>query len=117
MSKEAASTGELSALHALVSRVLTKQLQLADGALDREFSEEQLTLLTAALGDTKNALGAAITFLKNNNITASVEDNNELRQLQTELAATRARGKQKLSQTDLVEAAALFETATGTGLQ
>lgn len=115
--KKPASTSVLGELHSLVASVLTKQLKLADGALSGELSAEQIEALTGALGETKVSIGAAIAFLKNNSITASVEDNDDLRELKDELARTRTRGKQRLSASDLEDAAKQFEQLTGGSLQ
>jgi hypothetical protein len=70
----AASDKDLGTLHSVVARVLKDQLEGEP---------------TAAV------LGAAITFLKNNNITATSE-NEELSALKDELAKKRASGRDAL---------------------
>ena len=52
---------------------------------------------------------AAITFLKNNNITADAESNAALSELSKQLAEKRKTQKGKLSPESLQEAAAVFE--------
>lgn len=81
----AASDKALGELHGLVARSLTSRLESGE--------------FTAA------ELGAAISFLKNNNITADATDNVELRALSDQLAARR---RKKVSQSTLDEAAEAF---------
>lgn len=71
-----ASDSELGALHATVAKVLTKAIEGDD--------------CSAAV------LSVAVTFLKNNNITASPTDNAELADLNKKLAQRRAQGKERL---------------------
>ncbi len=71
-----ASDKELGALHATVAKVLTQAIS----------GEE----CSAAV------LSVAVTFLKNNNITASPTDNAELAELNKQLAQRRAQGKERL---------------------
>lgn len=85
MAKNAASEGALGELHATVAKVLTNAIQ----------SEE----VNAAM------LGAAITFLKNNNITANAEHNAELGELARALADKRKAGKERLSDFRMAEEA------------
>lgn len=81
----AASDKALGELHGLVARSLTARLEGGE--------------FTAA------ELGAAISFLKNNNITADATDNVELRALGDQLAARR---RKKIPQNVLDEAAEAF---------
>lgn len=81
----AATDKALGELHATVARVLTSAIS----------SEE---VPSAAV------LSAAITFLKNNNITASPTDNAELAELNRKLVERRKEGKDNLrSQLDQVD--------------
>ncbi len=113
--KKPASTEVLGGLHSLVARVLTKQLKLADDALAGELTPEQIEVLTDVLSDTKVAIGAAISFLKNNNITASPEKSAALRELEDELSKKRAAGKGRLTPAQMEEAAQAFAAMTGEG--
>lgn len=111
-----ASTDVLGALHSLVASVLTKQLKLADGALAGELTPEQIEALEGVLSDTKVSIGAAISFLKNNNITASIEKSNELRELEETLSKKREAGKGRLTPAQMAEAAEAFAALTGDGM-
>ena len=86
----AASDIQLGELHGLVARSLTARLEGGE--------------FTAA------ELGAAISFLKNNGITADASDNAELKALGETLAARR---KKKLPQAMLDEASAAFADVQG----
>jgi hypothetical protein len=86
----AASDLQLGELHGLVARSLTARLEGGE--------------FTAA------ELGAAISFLKNNNITADASDNAELKELSATLAARR---RKKLPQAALDEASRVFEELQG----
>ena len=98
----AASDKVLGNLHAAVANALTEQVA---GVTETDAEgNEKLVRASPAL------LGAAITFLKNNNITADVENNEELRQLSDALAARR---KKKIPQAVLDEAAESFSVSHG----
>ncbi|WP_425486139.1 hypothetical protein [Achromobacter deleyi] len=72
-----ATVEALSELHGVVARELTRRINADE----------------ASAAD----IGAAIKFLKDNNITASVEDNDQMRSLKDKLAEREAkRGKLKL---------------------
>ena len=98
----AASDKVLGNLHAAVANALAEQVA---GVTETDAEgNERLVRASPAL------LGAAITFLKNNNITADVENNAELRELSEALAARR---KKKIPQATLDEAAEAFSMSQG----
>jgi hypothetical protein len=76
MTKKASETA-LGQLHAAVATVLTKQLD-----------NDEVSAAT---------ISAAITFLKNNNITADAEGNAELSTLAARLAEKRKSGKDDMA--------------------
>lgn len=105
-----ATSNDLGVMHKLVADVLTKQLQLADDALSGDLTAEQIEALGESFGDTtKICIGAAITFLKNNAITAPVDASGELESLSKALAEKRSASKQRLSKQQLDDAARAFE--------
>jgi len=79
---------ELSALHGEVARVLSTQLRETITVID-EATGEQQELLTA----TPAVVSAAIKFLKDNDITASIEEDENLGELEEMLAAKRNKRK------------------------
>lgn len=87
-----ATESDLSELHATVARGLTTQL--------------------AAEAPSAAIFGAAIAFLKNNNITADPTRNEDLLNLQEQLIQRRK--DKKLSLTQLREAQGEFEKMVGT---
>lgn len=89
----AASERVLGTLHEKVAIALTEQV---------EGYEEETESGTKLVRPSPALLGAAIAFLKNNNITADAEDNAALRELGQALQAKR---KRKLPQAALDEAA------------
>lgn len=97
----AASELILGALHEAVAGALTEQVK---GYTVIEDTVEKVVKPSPAL------LGAAIAFLKNNNITADVEDNAAMRQLSEALAARR---KKKIPQAQLDAAAEAFADRFG----
>lgn len=96
-----ASDKELGTLHKAVAVALQEQV---------EGYEEETEHGTRTVKPSPALLGAAIAFLKNNNITASATDNEELSKLSKALAAKR-RGK--LPQAALDEAAESYVYSTG----
>jgi hypothetical protein len=96
-----ATDKDLGALHKEVAKTLTKAVAVIEG-------EDGPVLPPAAF------LGAAIAFLKNNNITADVTTNAELAALEDTL---KQRRNKRLSAADLAEAAAQFERANGDFMQ
>ena len=84
-----ASEDALAALHGAVATALT-------GSLVERVGEDGVPVPPSA-----SHIMAAITFLKNNNITADVSSNTELSDLNAALTARRAAAKQKLTKADL----------------
>lgn len=87
----AATDKRLGVLHAAVTEVLIK-------ALDPDPNDDNEIVISG------NAIGAAIAFLKNNNVTAEVTENKGLQALEQKLAARGA----KLTPKDLQAAADEF---------
>ena len=100
----AASEKVLGELHAAVATALTEQVK---GYLVVEDEVEKEVKPSPAL------LGAAIAFLKNNNITADAEDNAALRELGESL---KARRQKKLPPAMLDAAAEAFAERFGNGM-
>lgn len=92
----AATDKRLGDLHSAVTEVLIK-------ALDPEPNDENEIVVSG------NVLGAAIAFLKNNNVTAEVTENKGLKALEDKL---KARGA-KLTKADLDKAADEFAASQG----
>lgn len=92
-----ASEKELSELHKKVANVLLKKLESADKAkaLLLEFYDELPEEIIGFMEDQCDASPAFLTvvtkFLKDNNITAVVEDSKELSELDKRLAEKRQR--------------------------
>jgi hypothetical protein len=102
----AASDKVLGELHAAVATAFSDQVK---GFTEiGEDGKERVIRPSPAL------LGAAVTFLKNNNITADVEGNSALRDLNEKLAARR---NKKLPQAALDQAADAFSERFGGTLQ
>ena len=81
------SEQELSTLHGVVAQVLAAQL--GETATFTDESGKEVTVMTAQPA----TISAAIKFLKDNDITSSVEDDDNLGSLQDQLAKRReARG-------------------------
>lgn len=97
-----ASDKKLGDLHAKVANALTEQV---DGYIETDSEGKERTVRPSPA-----LLGAAIAFLKNNNITADAEENSELRDLSKALAARRAK---KVPQAVLDEAAEAFSASHG----
>ena len=100
----AASESTLGTLHEAVAEALTEQVK---GYTVIEDEVEKVVKPSPAL------LGAAIAFLKNNNITADAEDNAALRELGESL---KARRQKRLPQALLDEAADQFADRFGGGM-
>lgn len=100
----AASDKTLGNLHEQVAKALSEQVV---------GYEEQTDEGTKTVRPSPALLGAAIAFLKNNNITADATDNAALRELSDALSARR---KKKLPQAALDEAAERFAQVNG-GMQ
>ncbi len=103
-----ASSNALGALHSKVATALSEQV---DGYKEEIFGPEGTVTGERTIRPSPALLGAAIAFLKNNNITADAEDNAELRKLGQALEARR---KKKLPQAALDEAAEVYAASMGT---
>ena len=106
----AASDKTLGALHQKVAEALTEQVE---GYEEPVFDSEGEAKGTKMVRPSPALLGAAIAFLKNNNITADATENEALRDLSKKLA-DRRRGK--IPQAALDEAAETFATVHAGGL-
>ena len=102
----AASDKKLGGLHEIVADAFIEQVQ--------GYDEEQEDGRIKRIRPSPALLGAATAFLKNNNVTADVEDNAALRDLG---AALKARSKKKLPQAMLDDAAEAYSTSMGGMLQ
>lgn len=103
----AASDKTLGALHQQVAIALSEQVEGFDEPVFDVDGEEKGT---KRVRPSPALLGAAIAFLKNNNITADATENEALKDLSTKLAARR-RGK--IPQAALDEAAEAFTAHSG----
>lgn len=102
-----ATDAELSALHGAIARGLTEVVTAGVVAAVKEDGEEVRTAAPAAY------FMAAITLLKNNNITADAEQNSDLAELNRALAERRANAKRKFTARDIEEAASALERDLG----
>lgn len=100
----AASEEQLGNLHAVVAQALTTVIAEGQPIVDKEGNVIKVPASAAHIG-------AAIAFLKNNNITASPTKNKDLAALRQTLNKKRAR--RELSKPDLDEAAAAFAAMQG----
>jgi transcriptional regulator with PAS, ATPase and Fis domain len=89
MSKSTES--ELSELHGLVARVLTKQLSEEITVTDETGATQVINTATPA------TLGVAIKFLKDNDITTSVEDDDNMSDLKELLDEKRKKRSVRLA--------------------
>jgi hypothetical protein len=109
MSKKAATTEELASLHATVAQTLADDLTLETPAIeaddDQETKRQKMTMMELAIKARHDARAHAITFLKNNNITAA-EDNAEMAELQRKLAEQRKQRPERTIPQDALDAAA-----------
>ena len=101
----AANAKTLGVLHEAVAKALAEQVE---GYTESTDDGERLVRPSPAV------LGAAIAFLKNNNITADPETNEALRDLNSKLADRR---KRKIPQASLDAAATDFADRFGGTLQ
>lgn len=85
-----ATENDLGALHALVAKALKAKV------ISPLFVEGEAVAGTEGLGASASDLAAAITFLKNNNITADPDQNSDLAELKTALEARRKNSKLSL---------------------
>lgn len=103
----AASEKKLGGLHEHVANELDEQVV---GYMEPVFDLEGKVVSERKVRPSPAVLSAAIAFLKNNNITADVEDNAAMRQLSEALAARR---KKKIPQAQLDAAAEAFADRFG----
>ena len=102
----AASDKKLGALHEYVAEALSEQVQ----GYDEETTGAEGEITVKRIRPGAAVLGAAIAFLKNNNVTADPEDNLALRDLSEKL---KARRNKKLPQAELDAAAEEFANRYG----
>lgn len=95
-----ATETELEALHAVVAAVLKAQLQATSTIIGEDGEEVEMSLVTPAI------IAQAIKFLKDNNITATLEQGSDMESVRDMLA-----GKQKKGRLQLVDP--LDEAQTG----
>jgi hypothetical protein len=109
--KKAATTEELASLHATVATTLAEDLTMTTPAIeaddDTETKKQKLVLMELAIKARHDARAHAITFLKNNNITAE-QGNAELAELQKQLAKQREKRPTTITPAALDEAAEAF---------
>lgn len=86
----AASEESLSSLHDAVARVLTHKMQVRDVQRVVKVGGED-TLVDETVEPTAAELAAAITFLKNNNITAVPDEDSALGELRSIMEKRRAK--------------------------
>ena len=90
-----ATEDAMNALHGQVAQVLSKQLGDEYTIIDDDGQEQVMS------GATPQTINAAITFLKNNNITSTIEDDTNLAELEEQLKAKRnARGRKSAATAD-----------------
>lgn len=109
MAKKAATEQKLGELHAIVADGLSRVIAEGQAATD---SEGNVTVATAGAA----YFAAAITFLKNNNITADPAENAALSDLAAALAAKRQAGKSKMASPSLEKAAEEYAVTSGVGV-
>ena len=85
--KKAASSKELGGLHDAIATVLAAQISETQKELDADGNTTDVEFHTA----TPALLTVAIKFLKDNDITCTVEDSKGLSEMQDELAKRRKR--------------------------
>ena len=83
----AASDATLKALHAVLAEQLLDMIQNGVPVFDKEGNESGTRKATAA------ELAVAVTFLKNNEITANLDDSDATKALRDALEARRKRAK------------------------
>ena len=83
----AASDATLKALHAVLAEQLLDMIQNGVPAFDKEGNESGTRKATAA------ELAVAVTFLKNNEITANLDDSDATKALREALEARRKKAK------------------------
>lgn len=83
----AASDATLKALHAVLAEQLLDMIQNGVPVFDKEGNESRTRKATAA------ELAVAVTFLKNNEITANLDDTDATKALREALEARRKKAK------------------------
>ena len=83
----AASDATLKALHAVLAEQLLDMIQNGVPVFDKEGNESGTRKATAA------ELAVAVTFLKNNEVTANLDDSDATKALREALEARRKRAK------------------------
>jgi hypothetical protein len=81
---------ELSELHGAVAKVLKRQIEEEITVVDEDGVSQRLNTASPA------TLGVAIKFLKDNNITTSIEDDENLGELDELLKSKREKRKLRL---------------------
>jgi hypothetical protein len=105
----AANSKKLGDLHEAVAEALAEQVK---GYEEPVLNAEGEAVGTKIVRPGPALLGAAISFLKNNNITADPEENEKLRDLSK---ALQARREKRLPASGLEEAAQLYAESVGRG--
>jgi len=85
MTKKTASEGQLNALHGTVAKVLVTQLE-AHEMIDVDGVQVEISTVTPAM------VAQAIKFLKDNNITTTIDTDENLTSLKEVLDKKRKRG-------------------------
>ena len=102
-----ATADDLGALHRAVSQVLTKKIAAP------LYREGEPVPDTEGLGATAAEISAAITFLKNNGVTADPSEDKGLQDLARQLEEQRKRAKGRLNREALERAAQEMEEYVG----
>lgn len=102
-----ATADDLGALHRAVAEVLTKKIAAP------LYSEGEPIPGSEGLAATAAELSAAITFLKNNGVTADPSEDKGLQDLARQLEEQRKRAKGRLNREDLERAAKEMEEYVG----
>lgn len=107
MATKKANDAVLGELHGLIAEVLKARLRAP------VFHEGAAIPETEGLACTAQEIAVAVTFLKNNNITADPETNKALSDLREKLKEQREAGKSRLTKQSVMEAAAVLERDLG----
>jgi len=94
-----ASEKELAGLHGVVAKTLREQLEATAVVMNEDGEEVAMSMATPQV------LAQAIKFLKDNNITASIEQGDDMDALKEALANKPKRGRAKLSSVPAAKAA------------
>ncbi len=107
MATKKANDAVLGELHGIIAEVLKTRLRAP------MFHEGEVVPDTVGLACTAAEIAVAVTFLKNNNITADPETNKALSDLREKLKEQREAGKNRLTKQSVAEAAAILERDLG----